>query len=80
MLEASDNDADIIVAAGDIGIGTQVIDWLKMFNKLVIYVAGNHEFYHHAYRQTLQLIRRHCAGSNVYFLANDCFIFQGVRF
>ncbi|MDI1231535.1 MAG: metallophosphoesterase [Methylobacter sp.] len=79
-LEAPDNDADIIVAAGDIGVSTQGIDWLKALSKPVIYVAGNHEFYTQEYRQTLRLIRKQCEGSNVRFLENDSFIFQGVRF
>jgi hypothetical protein len=79
-LEAPDNDADIIIAAGDIGVSTQGVEWLKTFNKPVVYIAGNHEFYTHEYQQTLQLIRKRCAGSNVHFLENDCFIFQGVRF
>lgn len=79
-LEAPDNDADIIVAAGDIGIGTQGVDWLKKLNKPVIYIAGNHEFYSYEYQQILQSIRKQCAGSNVHFLENDCFVFQGVRF
>jgi Icc-related predicted phosphoesterase len=79
-LEAPDNDADFVIAAGDIGISTQGVEWLKTLNKPVIYVAGNHEFYTHEYQQTLQLIRNRCAGSNVHFLENDCFIFQGVRF
>jgi predicted phosphodiesterase len=80
LLDAPDNDADIIVAAGDIGVSTQGVDWLKTLNKPVIYVAGNHEFYNHEYRQTLRLIRDQCAGSNVCFLENDCFVFQDVRF
>jgi hypothetical protein len=79
-LEAPDNDADIVIAAGDIGISTQGVEWLKTFNKPVVYIAGNHEFYTHEYQQTLQLIRKRCIGSNVHFLENDCFIFQGVRF
>ncbi|MFU8788308.1 MAG: metallophosphoesterase [Methylobacter sp.] len=80
LLQMPDNDADIIVAAGDIGIGLQGLDWLKALNKPVIYVAGNHEFYTHEYQHTLQAIRKQCAGSNVHFLENDCFIFQGIRF
>jgi predicted phosphodiesterase len=79
-LEAPDNDADIIVAAGDIGVGTQGVDWLKALNKPVMYIAGNHEFYNNEYRQTLQSIRMQCAGSNIHFLENDSFIFQDVRF
>lgn len=80
LLEAPDNDADVIVAAGDIGVGTQGVDWLKTLNKPVIYVAGNHEFYSHEYQQTLQAIRKQCAGSNICFLENDSFVFQGTRF
>ncbi len=80
LLEAPDNEADIVIAAGDIGIGTQGVDWLKTLNKPVIYVAGNHEFYTHEYQQMLQSIRKQCAGSNVHFLENDYLIFRGVRF
>jgi Icc-related predicted phosphoesterase len=80
MLKVPDNDADIIVAAGDIGIGVQGVDWLKTLNKPVIYVAGNHEFYTHEYRQTLRLIRNQCVGSNVHFLESDSLVFQNVRF
>lgn len=80
LQEAPDNDADIIIAAGDIGISSQGVDWLKTLGKPVIYIAGNHEFYAHDYHQTLRLIRNQCAGSHVYFLENDGFIFQDVRF
>jgi predicted phosphohydrolase len=79
-LKAPDNDADVIVAAGDIGIGTQGLDWLKTLNKPVIYVAGNHEFYSQEYRQMLHSIREQCADSNVNFLENQNFIFNDVRF
>ncbi|MGR8942468.1 MAG: metallophosphoesterase [Gammaproteobacteria bacterium] len=79
-LEAPDNDADLIVAAGDIGICDQGVAWLKSFGKPVIYVAGNHEFYTHEYREALLLIRQQCQGSNVQFLENRRYIFQQVRF
>lgn len=75
-----DNDADIIVAAGDIGVFKQGIDWLKQLKKPVIYVAGNHEFYSQEYNQTLKVLRKECAGSDIHFLENDSFIFKGVRF
>lgn len=78
--EAPDNDADIIVAAGDIGIFKQGIDWLKQLNKPVIYVAGNHEFYTQEYNQTIKMLREECAGTAIHFLENDTFIFKGVRF
>jgi len=78
--EAPDNDADIIIAAGDIGVYKQGVDWLKSLNKPVVYVAGNHEYYKNEYQETLQLIREQCTGSNVQFLENNSFVFQGVRF
>ena len=74
------NDADIIVAAGDIGVFNQGVEWLKTLNKPVVYVAGNHEFYGNEYRQVLQRLRQECVGTQIRFLENEQFIFQGVRF
>jgi predicted phosphodiesterase len=38
----------------------------------VIYIAGNHEFYHFRWFQTLDVLRDECAKfSNIYFLEND---------
>ncbi|MEC4747441.1 metallophosphoesterase [Methylomicrobium sp. Wu6] len=79
-LEIPDNDADLIIAAGDIGICDQGVAWLKNLGKPVIYVAGNHEFYTHEYREALLLIREQCQGSNVQFLENRRVIFGQVRF
>ncbi|GAB4257894.1 MAG: metallophosphoesterase family protein [Methylomicrobium sp.] len=79
-LSAPENDADIVVAAGDIGINRQGIDWLKTLNKPVIYVAGNHEFYNGEYSEVLNMLRMECAGSRVHFLENNTFVFRDVRF
>lgn len=79
-LDVPSNDADIIIAAGDIGTGTEGADWLKALDKPVIYIAGNHEFYNDEHQQTLRSIRTECAGSKVFFLENESLIFQGVRF
>lgn len=79
-LQAPDIDADIIIAAGDIGVQDQGIDWLKSLNKPVIYVAGNHEFYKHEYRETLTLLDDKCRNSAIHFLENRSLIFKGVRF
>ncbi|OAI14375.1 metallophosphoesterase [Methylomonas lenta] len=75
-----DTDADIVVAAGDIGVFNQGLTWLKAINKPVVYVAGNHEFYNSEYHQVMAMLRQECAGSNIQFLDKDEFIFQGVRF
>ncbi len=79
-LAIPDNDAEIIVAAGDIGISQQGVEWLKSINKPVIYVAGNHEFYNQEYKQTLQLLKQQCEGSNIQFLENKSYIYKNVRF
>jgi len=73
-------DADIVIAAGDIGIYDQGIAWLKTIDKPVIYVAGNHEYYTHEYQDTLKMLKAECANTNIHFLENNSFIFQGVRF
>ncbi|WP_150048542.1 MULTISPECIES: metallophosphoesterase [Methylomonas] len=75
-----DNDADIVVAAGDIGVLAQGVAWLKAINKPVVYVAGNHEFYGDEYHAVYAMLRAECAGSNIHFLEKDCFLFKGYRF
>lgn len=79
-LSAPDNNADLIIAAGDIGIFSQGVEWLKTLKKPVIYVAGNHEFYNHEYYDTLRMLRDECAGSRIHFLENNTFVYKGFRF
>lgn len=78
--EIPDNDADVVVAAGDIGPDLQGMEWLKKINKPVFYVAGNHEFYDHEYLQVLNRLRGHAQGTQVHFLENSMIIHQNVRF
>ena len=42
-------DADVVVLAGDIGVGTSGVEWAaRHYPELcVIYVPGNHEYYDH---------------------------------
>lgn len=79
-LAIPDNDADIVIAAGDIGIGRQGVQWLKTINKPVIYIAGNHEFYTHEYRNTMAMLHSSCVNSNIYFLERNTLVFEDVRF
>lgn len=74
------NNADIIVAAGDIGIYDQAIEWLISLKKPVIYIAGNHEFYGHEYQETLRMLKEKCANTNIHFLENNTVKLNGVRF
>lgn len=79
-LDIPDTDADLIIAAGDIGVGRQGLEWLKKLKKPVIYVAGNHEFYGGEYQKNIRSIREGCAGTNICFLENESLVLQGVRF
>jgi Icc-related predicted phosphoesterase len=74
--------ADLIVLAGDIGVGTQGVAWaIRTFpGKQVLYAIGNHEFYGGNISRTAIEIRKAAAGSNVTVLDNDSVILDGVRF
>lgn len=72
--------ADLIVAAGDIGLGAQGVNWLKSLDKPVVYVAGNHEFYAREYFETLSGLRIAAVGSKVRFLEQAVWLFGGIRF
>ncbi len=73
-------ECDLIVAAGDIGVGDQGVEWLLQQNKPVIYIAGNHEFYGSDYHETLSLIREKAKGTQVTFLENESVVIGDVRF
>lgn len=78
-LEVPFTDADVIVAAGDIGVYLDGIEWLKGFSKPVVYVAGNHEFYGREYRSTLASLKAG-AVDNIHFLENSSVVLGGTRF
>jgi hypothetical protein len=74
------NDADAVIAAGDIARPQEAVAWLQALRKPVLYVAGNHEFYGGGMAQVRADLKRLCAGSNVRFLDNDETVIDGVRF
>jgi len=79
-----ETDADIVILAGDIDTGAQGIEWAcKESNRLdkpVIYVLGNHEFYHHEYGSLKNKILQFCGGTNVHCLDCGLYVMDGVRF
>jgi len=80
--EVPDVDADVVVLAGDIGVGVQGVLWAKeSFDVPVIYVAGNHE-YHDALTmdEHIQFMKQAAEGSNVTVLNNESVVIGGVRF
>ena len=75
-----ETDADVLVLAGDIGVGMGGLSWLhgQCVDKPIIYVPGNHEFYHHE----LGIVdaMRDLSDSNIYVLDNGVVEIEGVRF
>lgn len=52
------SDADVVILAGDIDLGTRGIEWARQaFHCPVLYVPGNHEFYRGHLTKTLQAMR-----------------------
>lgn len=76
-------DADIVVLAGDIGIGDKGVAWAKnTFDVTVIMVPGNHEYYDPLFTmdEHIKLMKSEALGSKVHVLDNDVETIDGVRF
>lgn len=75
-------DADVVILAGDTHLGDQGVAWAaeKFKDKEVIYVIGNHEYYHGTIPEVTEKIRASAAGTNVHLLENDELIIGQVRF
>lgn len=76
----SATDADVVVAAGDIGVGLSGIEWLTSSGKPTIYVAGNHEFYGGDLVHTGDAIAHETRDTDIHFLENRTVAIDGVRF
>ena len=78
------SDADVVIFAGDIDIGTKGLEWAgfhcDITEKLGVYVAGNHEFYYQKYDQTLSHLKSIADSEGIAFLECSEFIHQDVRF
>lgn len=72
---------DLVVLAGDIGIGVAGLDWARRAipDRPVVYVLGNHEYYKHDFDTLLADARQRVAGSNVHLLENDALDLGGLR-
>lgn len=80
-------DADVLVLAGDIGTGTMGVGWACQYAHMyraVVYVAGNHEYYHQRFpshfETMVQASIRNKPSSPVIVLNNASTIIDGVRF
>lgn len=75
-------DCDVVVLAGDIGEGTRGIKWARQAfpGQRIVYVSGNHEFYHHDWDRTLDELRAAAGELEIDFLENDEVVIGDVRF
>lgn len=75
-----ETDADVVILAGDIGVGLEGMRWAesRFPDRPVIYVPGNHEFYH----QDIALIDelKAQAPDHIHVLNDDQVVIDGVRF
>ena len=78
--ELPEADADVIVLAGDVGVGMTGVEWITAqgSNKPFIYVPGNHEFYGHDISLIGEL--KNVAPRNVHVLNNEQVVIDGVCF
>ena len=79
-LERPRNEADVVVLAGDIARPRESAAWALSFDKPVLYVLGNHEFYGGSIEGTPAELKRLCAGTHVHVLDDDEVFIDGVRF
>lgn len=74
------NDADLVILAGDIARPQESAAWALGFDKPVIYVPGNHEFYGGSIDGTPRELKRLLAGTHVHVLDDDAVVLGGIRF
>lgn len=79
-MEHPRTDADVVILAGDIARPAQAVAWACGFDRPVLYVPGNHEFYGSSLDETAETLHRLCAGTPVQVLDNRALEWQGVRF
>ena len=75
-------ETDIVILAGDIHVGVKGMAWARDHfpRSEIIYVAGNHEYYHHNYQILLKQFRNKAEQYNIHFLENDEVVLHDIRF
>jgi predicted phosphodiesterase len=79
-LDRPRNVADVVVLAGDIARPSEAARWALGFNKPVLYVLGNHEFYGSSIEGAAAELKRLCADTHVHVLDDSEIVIGGVRF
>lgn len=80
--DARNIECDVVVLSGDIGNGAKGIKWARSVwaDKKIIYVPGNHEYYHLDRGEALVQMRGVASELDVHLLDNDYVVIDGVRF
>lgn len=72
---------DIVILAGDIGIGRQGLNWAKStFTCPVLYLCGNNEYYGGSLETLDKELKQHANGSNIRVLQNEELVINNIRF
>ena len=75
---------DVLVLAGDIHVGTGAVEWINEAAahwKDIIYILGNHEFYHNDVFKLIEALKQPGVFEpNVHFLNNETITIEGVKF
>jgi predicted phosphodiesterase len=67
-----DDDTDRVIIAGDVSPNLKQVErFLKNIPHRVFFVAGNHDYYGHVYRERIEDFRKTFRDSNVVFLEKD---------
>jgi predicted phosphodiesterase len=74
------NDADVVILAGDISRPREAAAWALRFDKPVLYVLGNHEFYGSSIDGAARELKRLCAATHVHVLDSTEIVIGRVRF
>jgi predicted phosphodiesterase len=75
-------DADVVVLAGDIHVGVKGVEWARRsFPSVpIVYVPGNHEFYHQHIHDMTQQLFMEGERLGVHVLSGRSSVIGGVRF
>jgi len=79
-LERPRNNADLVVLAGDIARPRDAAAFASSFDRPVLMVFGNHEFYGSSLDGAADELKALCAGTQVRVLDTDEIVVGGVRF
>ena len=75
-----ENDADVVILAGDIARPREAVAWARDFARPVLYVPGNHEYYGGSLDGVAAELEQLCSGTCIRVLDNAETRIGGVRF